>query len=75
MRDFRIYMAVGGMPQVVDAFVRGKDYRQIDMLKRNILSLYEEDLGKYDDENKQPLAIRHDSFLVADDAAAAMPKL
>ena len=41
------------MPQVVDAFVQGKTYQEIDMVKRNILALYEEDLGKYDDENNE----------------------
>ena len=41
------------MPQVVDAYVQGKTYQEIDMVKRNILALYEEDLGKYDDENNE----------------------
>ena len=39
-------MVVGGMPQAVDAYVSGKSYEQIDFVKRNILSLYEEDLAK-----------------------------
>ena len=51
MKDFRTYMAVGGMPQVVEAFVAGKTYSQIDFIKRNILDLYEEDLAKYDSDN------------------------
>ena len=46
MKNFRIYMVVGGMPQAVDAYVSGKTYEQIDFVKRNILSLYEEDLAK-----------------------------
>lgn len=53
MTSFRTYFAVGGMPQAVEAYVQGKNYNQIDMVKRNILSLYEEDLGKYDDENNE----------------------
>ena len=44
---------VGGMPQAVDAYVSGKSYEQIDFVKRNILSLYEEDLVKYDTENRK----------------------
>ena len=48
MRDFRIYMAVGGMPQAVEAYVAGKSYQQIDRVKREILHLYEGDLRKYD---------------------------
>lgn len=52
MQNFRTYMAVGGMPQAVEAFADGKSYEQIDFVKRNILSLYEEDLRKYDDANR-----------------------
>lgn len=44
---------VGGMPQAVDAYVSGKSYEQIDFVKRNILSLYEEELAKYDTENRK----------------------
>lgn len=50
MQNFRTYMAVGGMPQAVEALVSGKDFQQIDFVKRNILDLYEEDLAKYDDD-------------------------
>ena len=53
MTTFRTYFAIGGMPQVVDAYIQGKTYRQIDNLKRTILALYEEDLGKYDDKNNE----------------------
>ena len=48
MRDLRIYMAVGGMPQVVEAYVNGKNFSEIDMVKRQIISLYEEDFKKID---------------------------
>lgn len=57
MQNFRTYMAVGGMPQAVEAFVDGKSYEQIDFVKRNILSLYEEDLRKYDDENREKASV------------------
>ena len=57
MKTFRTYMAVGGMPQAVDAYVNGKTYAQIDFIKRNILSLYEEDLAKYDTENREKASI------------------
>ena len=57
MKTFRTYMAVGGMPQAVDAYVRGKTFAQIDFVKRNILRLYEEDLAKYDDENREKASI------------------
>ncbi|MCI6240816.1 MAG: AAA family ATPase [Clostridium sp.] len=36
MRDLRIYMAVGGMPQAVEAYVNGKNFSEIDMIKRQM---------------------------------------
>lgn len=57
MRQFRTYMVVGGMPQVVAAFVEGKNYEQIDFVKRNILSLYEDDLKKYDEDNREKASV------------------
>ena len=47
-RDLRIYMAVGGMPQAVEAYVAGKNFSEIDMVKRQIITLYEEDFKKND---------------------------
>lgn len=57
MKTFRTYMAVGGMPQAVDAYVSGKTFAQIDFIKRNILRLYEEDLAKYDEENSEKASV------------------
>lgn len=57
MKTFRTYMAVGGMPQAVDAYVNGKTFAQIDFIKRNILRLYEEDLAKYDEENREKSSV------------------
>ena len=48
MRDLRIYMAVGGMPQAVEAYINGKNFSEVDMVKRQIISLYEEDFKKID---------------------------
>lgn len=48
MRDLRIYMAVGGMPQAVEAYNAGKNFAQIDQIKRQIIELYEEDFRKID---------------------------
>ena len=52
MRDFRTYLAVGGMPQVVSLFVQGATFSQIDFAKRAILALYEEDLHKHDEHSR-----------------------
>lgn len=57
MQQFRTYMAVGGMPQAVAAFVDGRTFAQIDFLKRGILDLYEEDLKKYDTDNHEKASL------------------
>lgn len=57
MKKFRTYMVIGGMPQAVSAFVEGKTFAQIDFIKRNILSLYEEDLEKYDRDNREKASV------------------
>jgi len=44
LREFRVYMAVGGMPQAVASYVAGESYRQIDRVKKGILRLYINDL-------------------------------
>jgi hypothetical protein len=46
MRDLRLYMLVGGMPQAVDTFLKTNNLQKVDRVKRDILSLYEEDFGK-----------------------------
>lgn len=40
MRNLRIYMAVGGMPQAVEAYIRGDNFVVIDQIKRQIIDLY-----------------------------------
>lgn len=57
MQVFRTYMVVGGMPQAVQAFVDGRSYQEIDFIKRNILSLYEDDLRKYDEDNHEKASV------------------
>lgn len=37
----------------------GKTFERIDFIKRNILDLYESDLAKYDDENKEKTSDRY----------------
>ena len=48
MRDFRLYMLVGGMPQAVDAYLESNNFEVVDKAKRLILDLYDEDFGKID---------------------------
>ncbi len=48
MRDLRLYMAVGGMPQAVEAYVNGENFAMIDQIKRQIIRLYEDDFKRLD---------------------------
>lgn len=48
MRDIRVYMAVGGMPQAVEAYTAGQNFSMIDQIKRQIIVLYEDDFKKID---------------------------
>lgn len=48
LRDFRLYMLVGGMPQAVSEYIETNNFRKVDMVKRDILALYEEDFRKFD---------------------------
>lgn len=49
MDYFRQYMIVGGMPQAVDMYVRTKDFEAVDSVKRDILTLYRQDIMKHSD--------------------------
>lgn len=48
MRDFRLYMLVGGMPQAVSEYIESNNFRKVDMVKRGILKLYDDDFRKID---------------------------
>ena len=48
MRDFRLYMLVGGMPQAVNAYLTTNNLQEVDGVKREILDLYEDDFRKID---------------------------
>lgn len=48
MRNFRLYMLIGGMPQAVNAYLESNDFSAIDAVKRNILELYIDDFRKID---------------------------
>lgn len=52
MRDFRLYMLVGGMPQAVATYIKTNNFTAVDLVKRDIIALYEEDFGKIDDSGR-----------------------
>ncbi|RUL59191.1 ATP-binding protein [Prevotella koreensis] len=48
MRDFRLYMLIGGMPQAVDAYIKTNNFSMVDMAKRGIIKIYQDDFQKLD---------------------------
>jgi len=47
MNVFRQYMLVGGMPQAVLEYAEHKDFARTDKIKKQILTLYRNDIAKY----------------------------
>lgn len=52
MRDFRLYMLIGGMPQAVNAYLNTNNFEAVDQAKRLILNIYDEDFEKIDPSGK-----------------------
>lgn len=52
LRDFRLYMLIGGMPQAVNEYIQTNNFRKVDEIKRDILNLYEDDFKKIDSTGK-----------------------
>lgn len=50
MRNFRLYLALGGMPKVISVFLESRDFYAAEKEKQNIIKLYEEDLRKIDNK-------------------------
>ena len=48
MRDFRLYMLVGGMPQAVVVYLETNNLEKVYSVKRSIITLYEDDFNKID---------------------------
>ncbi len=47
MRYYRLYIATGGMPAVVQKYIDTKDFREVDTIQRNLLSDYQYDIAHY----------------------------
>ena len=52
MRDFRLYVLVGGMPQAVNAYLETQNLSRVDQIKRNIINLYDADFYELDPSGK-----------------------
>lgn len=48
MRELRLYMLVGGMPQAVCEYLDTNNLSQVDQVKRDIIKLYQDDFQKLD---------------------------
>lgn len=48
MRQFRLYMLIGGMPQAVKTYIETNNMGRVDTIKRQIIRLYEKDFMKID---------------------------
>lgn len=48
MRDFRLYMLVGGMPKAVSTLLETNNLEKVDRVKRGIINLYEKDFNRID---------------------------
>lgn len=49
---FHLYLIVGGMPAVVERYLRTKNLQEVFQIQRGILQLYKKDIAKYDPQNK-----------------------
>ncbi|MCB6973002.1 MULTISPECIES: ATP-binding protein [Butyricimonas] len=52
MDYFRQYLIIGGMPQAVAKYIETRDFEKVDEIKRDILTLYRNDIRKYADNQE-----------------------
>lgn len=52
LRDFRLYMLVGGMPQAINTLIDTNNLSEVDAKKREIIELYIDDFQKIDPSGK-----------------------
>ncbi len=58
LRDFRLYMLIGGMPQAVDTYLQTNNLAVTDETKREIIELYFDDFEKIDPTGKAAALFR-----------------
>ena len=52
MRNFRLYMLVGGMPQAVNEYLETNNLSLVDQVKRGIIQVYADDFHKIDESGR-----------------------
>jgi uncharacterized protein len=45
--DYRVFIGIGGMPQVVNEFIRSRDYNMVMAKQKDIIDAYIADMAKY----------------------------
>lgn len=56
MKYLREYMIIGGMPEVVNTYLRTKHFGQVHEAQKKITDAYLDDIAKYADPNEKPKA-------------------
>ena len=51
---FYLYIVVGGMPEVVDTYVKSHDIGKVISIQNEIIELYKQDIGKYSLDSDRP---------------------
>ena len=59
MRDLRLYMLVGGMPQAVNAYLKHNNLQMVDRVKREIIELYDSDFMKLDPSGRASMMFKN----------------
>lgn len=62
LKDYMLYVAVGGMPQAIVELLKTNDFSRVDEVKRDILRLYRDDLKKLDSKYKFSTSLILDSI-------------
>lgn len=52
MKLFELYLIVGGMPEVVNKFIKTKNLKLVGGIQDSIINLYKKDISKYDKDDK-----------------------
>lgn len=65
MDDFRLYLALGGMPKVISLYQETNSFMRCEKEKQDILKLYEDDLRKHDNQSRTYTLTIYNSMLPA----------
>ena len=52
LQQFKLYLLVGGLPEVVNKFLESRNIQQVRQVQRDIYTLYKVDASQYDQERK-----------------------